>query len=99
MSKIKKLLKDNDLLSLTESTEKTENLKTGKQVKRKSFELKFPWWFKIIAYALSFAFATVSLFFVVIKGIEFGEEKVTKWLTSLIISFLSSVLLIQPFQV
>ena len=35
----------------------------------------------------------------IIKGIEFGDEKVTKWLTSLIVSFLSSILLTQPIQV
>jgi hypothetical protein len=32
-------------------------------------------------------------------GIEFGDEKVYKWLTSLIISVLSSILLTQPLQV
>ena len=69
------------------------NSKTKLKTKKKSFELKFPWWFKIFAYMLSFLFAGVSLFFVVVKGIEFGDGKVTKWLTSLIISFLSSILL------
>ena len=96
ISKLKKILEENDLLSLTESNTQNEEVKTKK---KKSFELKFPWWFKIIAYMLSFAFAAVSLFFVVIKGIEFGEEKVAKWLTSLIISFMSSILLTQPLQV
>ena len=66
---------------------------------RHKFELKFPWWFKIIAYFISFVFAAVSLFFVIIKGILFGDEKVAKWLTSLIISLLSSILLTQPLQV
>ena len=66
---------------------------------KKSFELKFPWWFKIVAYVLSLLFATISVFFVIVKGIEFGNEKVTKWLTSLVISFLSSMLLTQPLQV
>ena len=66
---------------------------------KRLFELKFPWWFKIIAYLIAFVFASVSLFFVIIKGIEFCDEKVTKWLTSLIISFLSSILLTQPIQV
>ena len=68
--------------------------KSGK--KRK---LIFPWWFKIIAYILSFVFAAVSIFFVVIKGIEFGSEKVAKWLTSVIFSLFSSILLTQPIQV
>jgi hypothetical protein len=41
----------------------------------------------------------VSATFVIIKGIEFGDEKCGKWLSSLLISFLSSVLITQPLQV
>ena len=69
------------------------------EIKKKKFEIKFPWWFKIIAYIISFIFAAVSLFFVAIKGITFGNEKVAKWLTSVIISFVTSVLITQPLQV
>jgi len=58
-----------------------------------------PWWCKILAYLLSFACMFVSIFFIVIKGIEFGDEKVRKWITSLLVSFLTSVLLTQPIQV
>ena len=76
------------------------NTKEANCVKKKpSFELRFPWWFKIVAYVISFVFAGVSLFFVIARGIEFGDAKVTKWLTSLIISFFSSVLITQPLQV
>jgi hypothetical protein len=42
---------------------------------------------------------SVSSALVIIKGIEFGDEIVAKWLTSLIVSFLSSVLLTQPLKV
>ena len=93
ISKLKKILNKNELDEIDENTD------THEKKNKKPFELKFPWWFKIFAYLLSFIFAGVSLFFVVIKGIEFGDEKVTKWLTSLIISFFSSVLLTQPLQV
>jgi ABC-type arginine/histidine transport system permease subunit len=81
---------------------KNENsIEEAKQIvkKNKKTELKFPWWCKIFAYTLSFAFAGVSLFFVIVKGIEFGDEKVQKWLTSLMISFFTSLLLTQPLQV
>ena len=62
-------------------------------------KISFPWWCKIGAYLLSFLFIGVSIFFILIKGIEFGDAKVAKWLTSLLISFLTSVLLTQPVQV
>jgi hypothetical protein len=80
-----------------------ESIKKAKEPESKSKDnkkpIKFPWWFKIIAYILSFIFAFLSLFFIVIKGISFGDEKVNKWLTSILVSFFSSVLLIQPLQV
>jgi hypothetical protein len=41
----------------------------------------------------------VSSAIVIIKGIEFGDEIVGKWLTSLLIAFLSSVFLTQPLKV
>lgn len=66
---------------------------------KKMFEKKFPWWFKIFAYILSILFASVSVFFVIVKGIQFGDDKVTKWLTSLIVYFLCSIFLTQPIQV
>ena len=94
VNKLKRLLEENDLINPVKNNEKSIIKK------KKSFaEFKFPWWFKIIAYLISFVFAGVSIFFVIIKGIEFGDEKVTKWLTSLIVSFLSSILLTQPLQV
>ena len=94
ISKLKRVLKENDL-SIEENTTHEKLIK--KSIKVKDF--KFPWWFKIVAYMISYVFAGVSLFFVVIKGIEFGDDKVTKWLSSLIISFVSSILLTQPLKV
>ena len=43
-------------------------------------------------------FIIVSIFFIIVKGIKFGDEKVKKWITSLLVSFLTSVLLTQPIQ-
>ena len=43
--------------------------------------------------------AAVSIFFVIVRGIEFGDVKCQKWLTSLFSSFFSSVILVQPLKV
>ena len=59
----------------------------------------FPWWCVFIAYGLSSIIAVVSAFFVIVRGIEFGDLKVQKWLTSLLTGFFSSILLIQPIKV
>ena len=95
ISKIKQILTDNKLFD--NLIEKRGKIHLG--IKKRLTNLKFPWWSKIFAYLLSFAFATVSIFFVIVKGIEFGNDKVQNWLTSLLTSFLSSVLLTQPLQV
>ena len=39
-----------------------------------------------------------STFFILVKGIEFGNDKVEKWLTSLVVSFLASIFLTQPVK-
>jgi polycystin 1L2 len=88
LAKLKKILKDSD-----------SNVEMSQKQKNSIFPCKFPWWFKIVPYFLSFVFTSVSLVFVIIKGIEFGDAQVTKWLTSLIISFLSSILFTQPLKV
>jgi hypothetical protein len=101
ISKIKQILKENNLQNdqiIDEEGQQPAEAEV-QDIKKKKSELKFPWWFKIFAYMLSFAFAAVSLFFTIVKGIEFGDEKVQKWLTSLLISFFTSLLLTQPIQV
>lgn len=78
----------------------TEIKKTEKDRKsKKKKKLEFPWWCKIIAYILSLIFTAVSLFFIITKGITFGDEKVSKWLGSFISGIFSSLLITQPIQV
>ncbi|KAF0300768.1 Polycystic kidney disease protein 1-like 2 [Amphibalanus amphitrite] len=61
--------------------------------------LLFRKWCVFIAWFLTFASMGASIFFLWAYGITFGNEKTTKWLTSLMISFISSVLLTQPIKV
>lgn len=74
--------------------------KAAKKDKKKNKKpATFPWWCKIIAYILSFCFGFVSLFMVYIKGLLLGDEEVTKWITSLVVSLFSGIFLTQPIQV
>jgi polycystin 1L2 len=101
-TRITKLRETLDTLSVQNSSAKNKGgkyMEPKEKKKSKKGELKFPWWFKIFAYILSFAFASVSLFFIIVQGITFGDDKVSKWLTSLVISFLTSIFLTQPLQV
>ena len=75
-----------------------ENQRENKTLKKK-FSLSFPWWFKVIAYVLAVILSAVSLFFIIVVGIEFGDLKVSKWLTSLVVSVLTSIFITHPLQV
>lgn len=67
--------------------------------KKKGCSLTFPWWCLFIVYGLSMIFGGVSIFFIIVRGIEFGDLKTQQWLTSLLTGFFSSILLIQPLKV
>lgn len=75
---------------------KTQVATKGKKKKQKK---TLPWWFIFIAYGLSFLVVSVSALFIIARGIEFGDTKTQKWLTSSIAGFFSSVFLTQPVKV
>jgi hypothetical protein len=58
-----------------------------------------PWWCLYITYGLCLMLAGVSTFFIIVRGIEFGDEKVQQWLISILTGFVSSILLTQPLKV
>ena len=81
---------------MSESRELAMKTRSHAKVKR---PFSLPWWFKIIGYMLAFTFAAVSIFFIIMQGITFGNEKSGKWLAALLMSFFASILIIQPLQV
>ncbi len=66
---------------------------------KKKLEFKLPWWCKIVAYCIALGMIAVSAFFILIKGIEFGDEKVKRWISSLLMSFLSELFLTEPLKI
>lgn len=72
---------------------------TKSEPKNKKKTPGLPWWCKIIAYILSAIFMILCIFFIIIQGINLGDEKVKKWLTSFITSILSSIFLTQPIKI
>ena len=67
--------------------------------KNEKSPLTFPWWCLFVAYGLSFILMIICIFFTIIRGIQFGDINVQKWLTSLIIGFFSSIFFTQPIKV
>jgi hypothetical protein len=88
----------NTLFILSEDLKVKKTPKTRSKTKKKK-KFALPWWCKIIAYILSFIFSAVSLVFIIIRGISFGDATVQKWLTSIVFSLLSSIFLTQPIHV
>lgn len=77
---------------VTDSSRKLEKAK-----KKRKFTL--PWWCVIFGWFFVLASIGVSIFFLWAYGIQFGNEKTSRWLTALVISFFSSVLLTQPIKI
>ena len=88
----------NDIITtgLISEAPKIQEKKINKNVP--VFSRRLPWWCKIVGYILSFVIVVTCSFFILVKGIEFGNDKVEKWLTSLVVSFLASVFLTQPVK-
>ena len=95
-NKIKKRIvkTKNDLIE-----RRNDKTQITKDNKKSRVAFSFPWWCKMVAYVLSFLFTAVSIFFIIMKGISFGNDKCTKWLTSILVSLFTSMAITQPLQV
>jgi hypothetical protein len=93
--KISEILLKNERCNQLTNEIKRENYIEIKKKRR----LRFSWWIKIIAYLISHLLIIISAVLVIIKGIDCGDQTVSKWLTSLLFALISSVFLTQPFQV
>lgn len=66
---------------------------------KRSSRFTLPHSCKYLAWVLCALSIAVSIFFLWAYGIQFGDEKTRKWITSLIISFFASILVTQPIKV
>uniref|UniRef100_A0A2C9JW57 Polycystin cation channel PKD1/PKD2 domain-containing protein n=1 Tax=Biomphalaria glabrata TaxID=6526 RepID=A0A2C9JW57_BIOGL len=65
--------------------------------KKKPFT--FPHWCIYIAWTLCFLSILVSGFFTILYSMEWGTEKANQWLTTFLLSFFESVIIVQPIKV
>ena len=72
---------------------------SSSNTKAKKRRFMFPWWFLVFGYFLVFASVFVAGFFTLFYSLEWGAEKSTDWLLSLVLSFTQSIILVQPFKV
>jgi hypothetical protein len=86
-------------LSQLRKDETSNTTTTSETMEKKKKPRLFPWWCLFIAYGVSYLVIGTSIVLILARGIEFGDTKVRKWLTSMITGFFSSVLLSQPIKV
>ncbi|XP_036357895.1 polycystin-1-like isoform X2 [Octopus sinensis] len=71
----------------------------GNDDKKNKKKFMFPWWCRIISWILLWLTVAGSCAGVTFYGITFGNEKCTKWISSMLISFFSSVFITEPIKV
>ncbi|CAF3607443.1 unnamed protein product [Adineta steineri] len=89
----------NTLMTPLPDKQNSSRIIQGELKPKKKQPMTLPWWFIFIAYSFSFVVVCVSGFFLFARGVEFGDEKTRKWLTSSVTGFFSSILLTQPVKV
>ena len=72
-----------------------------KNVKKRFWQEKYPlpYWCTYIAWLLAVLTILISCWFVVFYSLQWGKEKSEQWLSSLLLSTLQSLVLIQPVKV
>ena len=53
----------------------------------------------IVLYIITYLMMLTSIFFIIARGLEFGDEKSRQWLISILTGFVSSIFLTQPLKV
>ncbi|KAL3211152.1 hypothetical protein MRX96_000836 [Rhipicephalus microplus] len=90
-------LTETELNDVFEERPQRRRLQQGRRKRKGKF--MFPWWCRYVAWFLCLASIFVSIFFIWAYGVQFGDEKTRKWITSLLVSFFMSVLITQPIKV
>ena len=74
----------------------SEEISERKRLKRK---YPLPYWCTFVAWFVAIAAILASSVIVIFYSLQWGKEKAESWLSSLLLSFLQSVVMIQPLKV
>lgn len=77
--------------------EENSNNSSNRRNRRKQNEL--PYWSVYIGWVVVFLAVAVAAFFTILYSMQWGVEVSTAWLASFLLSFVQSVILLQPLQV
>ena len=74
-------------------------VKLSKKPKGSSTSIQLPYWYIYVAWSLVCLTCVVSVFFVVLYGLQFGKVVSYQWLSSMTVSFVQDVLISEPLKV
>jgi ABC-type multidrug transport system fused ATPase/permease subunit len=99
LKKNKKIVVEEEALK-TNEFKLRDNKMIAKHGKTKSiFQFTLPWWFSIIGFIISWSVMLICIFFVIVKGLEYGNKMVEKWIVQFIISIFTSIFITEPLKV
>ncbi|XP_033098968.1 polycystic kidney disease protein 1-like 2 [Anneissia japonica] len=58
----------------------------------------FPWWMIYLAWLVLFLCEGMSAYAIMLYGLKFGKQKSMDWLVSILVSFFSNVIVVQPVK-
>ncbi|XP_077979542.1 polycystin-1-like protein 2 [Glandiceps talaboti] len=75
------------------------DVETGVTEKRQRRKKKLAWYWSYIAWVLVFLSIVVSGIFIIMYSMQWGGDKSHRWLTSIVASILSSLVIIEPIKI
>jgi len=78
---------------------KVQQVEGTKKIKWWKQKYPLPYWCAYIAWTIAILCSLTGMLFIILYSLQWGKEKADKWLSSLLISTVQSVFLIQPVKV
>lgn len=78
---------------------RVQSAEGDKPKKKKKRKYWFPWWCVPVSWTLCILATALSLFFVLLYSLQWGRTKSEEWMSALLLSFVQSVVIIQPIKV
>ena len=91
--------RESDYENCKRSDIKSENHSKKYKVNQKKVGRPLPHWCVYIAWVIVFLSIAASAFFTILYALSWGGAKSTAWLVAFVLSFIESVILIQPIKV
>ncbi|XP_075440027.1 polycystin-1-like protein 2 [Ascaphus truei] len=67
--------------------------------KQHAQQKRLPWWFLLIGWFLLVSISTVSTYFTMLYGFQYGRQSSIRWVISMALSLFQSIFILQPLKV